>query len=60
VISADRWTCEHCNRTYHAPNDWEVPVWMAARRAAQILHAKRHGHGALFERRRRRDDPDPE
>jgi hypothetical protein len=59
-LAAGAWTCPDCGRTYRSPLDWEVPVWLSSRRAAQYLHAQRHGRVALIERRRRRDDPPPE
>ena len=58
-VDQGAWSCPECGATYRAPRTWEVPVWLAARRRAQIEHAARHGHGALFERRCRTDDPEP-
>jgi hypothetical protein len=51
------WSCPDCARTYRMPGGWEVAIWLSARRAAQFLHAERHGRPLLAERRRRRDDP---
>jgi hypothetical protein len=56
----EAWTCPDCQATYRAPGRWEVAVWLSARRAAQYLHAERHGRRDLLDRRRRRDDPPPE
>lgn len=55
--AVEAWTCPDCGRTYKAPLNWEVAVWLSARRAAQYLHANRHGRPNIAERRRRRDDP---
>lgn len=54
------WSCPDCVATYRMPGSWEVAVWLSARRAAQYLHAERHGRPDIAERRRRRDDPPPE
>jgi hypothetical protein len=58
--SVEAWSCPDCARTYRMPPGWEPAVWLSARRAAQFLHAERHGRPMIAERRRRRDDPPPE
>jgi hypothetical protein len=55
--SVEAWSCPDCARTYRMPPGWEPAVWLSARRAAQFLHAERHGRPMIAERRRRRDDP---
>lgn len=51
------WSCPDCGQVYRPPHTWQVPVWLGARRAAQVLHAEMHGRRALVERRRRLTDP---
>jgi hypothetical protein len=55
----EAWSCPDCPRTYRMPPGWEPAVWLSARRAAQYLHAERHGRPMIADRRRRRDDPQP-
>lgn len=37
------WSCPECTQTYRCPAGWETAPWLAARRAAQVIHASRHG-----------------
>jgi hypothetical protein len=53
------WTCPSCDKTYRCPGHWEAAVYLAARRAAQVVHASRHGHSALIRNRRRATDSRP-
>lgn len=39
---SDAWTCPACGRSYWPPREWESELWLAARRAAQDVHAARH------------------
>jgi hypothetical protein len=55
----EAWTCPDCGQTYRMPGNWEAAVYLAARRAAQVVHASRHGRRALFENRRRATDSRP-
>jgi hypothetical protein len=56
-IDSAAWSCPDCNETFRSPPGWPVYVWAGARRAAQVLHAKKHGRSALIENRRRLTDP---
>jgi hypothetical protein len=56
-VDASKWSCPDCLATYTSPPGWEVYVWAGARRAAQVIHAQRHGKAALTQRRRRLEDP---
>jgi hypothetical protein len=53
------WSCPDCSTTYRCPAGWEAAVFLAARRAAQVIHASRHGRSALIRNRRRATDPRP-
>ena len=53
------WTCPECLATYRMPKHWEAAVYLAARRAAQVVHASRHGRSALVRNRRRATDSRP-
>lgn len=53
------WTCPDCRHTYRCPATWEAAVFLAARRAAQVIHASRHGRREVLQRRRRSSDPRP-
>lgn len=55
----DVWTCPDCQETYRMPGRWEAAVFLAARRAAQVVHASRHGRSALIRNRRRATDARP-
>lgn len=59
TVPVDVWTCPDCHHTYRCPGHWEAEVFLAARRAAQKVHARKHGRALLLERRRRWDDPAP-
>ncbi len=54
----EAWSCPDCSRTYRCPPGWEVYIWSATRRAAQVWHMQRHGRAALIGKRRRVDDPE--
>ena len=56
---AEVWTCPHCGKTYRMPGHWEAAVYLAARRAAQTIHASRHGYSALLRGRARASDRRP-
>lgn len=53
------WSCPDCLATYRMPKHWEASVFLAARRAAQVVHAGKHGRQALVQGRRRATDPRP-
>ena len=53
------WTCIDCGATYRMPRNWEAAVYLAARRAAQVVHASKHGRRALIVNRRRATDARP-
>lgn len=53
------WSCPDCLATYRMPKHWEAAVFLAARRAAQTVHAARHGRSALITNRRRATDSRP-
>jgi hypothetical protein len=55
------WTCPvaGCGQSYRCPAGWEAAVFLAARRAAQVIHASRHGRRDVLLRRRRSSDPRP-
>jgi hypothetical protein len=55
------WTCpeDGCGQSYRCPAGWEAAVFLAARRAAQVIHASRHGRRDVLQRRRRSSDPRP-
>lgn len=55
----EAWTCPECVQSYRCPAGWEAAVWLAARRAAQVIHASRHGRRDVIHRRRRASDPRP-
>lgn len=55
----DVWSCPDCGQVYRMPAHWEAAVFLAARRAAQTIHASRHGRSALLRGRARASDPRP-
>jgi len=55
----DVWSCPDCRATYRMPGSREAAVFLAARRAAQVVHASRHGRRAFIDNRRRATDARP-
>ncbi len=55
----EAWRCPDCGQVYRVPGHWEAAVYLAARRAAQVVHASRHGRSALIANRRRATDSRP-
>jgi hypothetical protein len=55
----DVWSCPDCSKVYRMPRHWEAAVYLAARRAAQTVHASMHGRSALVRNRRRATDARP-
>ena len=47
MAMVDVWSCPECTAVYRMPSHWEAAVFLAARRAAQTIHASRHGRSAL-------------
>lgn len=54
--TVDVWSCPDCGAVYRMPAHWEAAVFLAARRAAQTIHASRHGRSALLRGRARASD----
>jgi hypothetical protein len=55
----DVWSCPDCRATYRMPRHWEAAVFLAARRAAQTIHAARHGRSPMYRGRQRASDARP-